>query len=247
MNKLDVLREETNQKLAKIYEDRKTAHDNYFNDKLTNKEYSEKVHEQEQKEAFLLIKQGLIYNNYYNEILKIYNETIKPYILKKYANKNIGDKRKEEINKFFEQELEKNNIFAYVHFGFSSLSYEFGEFYISLYGTKENKGKYLDFYHFEFSVETWENGLNISHQQEHNNTPLEQLDNTAKILFNKKVETVKKIEELIKQLKEIKEQYNNETAPNDYNATINILDINLNTYDILRNGADFGKFDKIED
>ena len=122
LNKLKVARTEKYEIEKKVRELAKS----YYSNK---DEYKEMLQKQKIKE----IECGILENNIYATIINIYNDKVRPIILQKYANKNIGDKRKEEINKIFEDILKEENIASYIHLSLGNFDWSFGDFYVTIY------------------------------------------------------------------------------------------------------------------
>lgn len=93
---------EINKKLTELKDEKQKTKENYYNNIITQSEYYKNYEDFEKNQRLLEIELNIIKNNLvvevHNELMKIYKEAYK-----KYENKNIGDKRREEIqNKFRE-------------------------------------------------------------------------------------------------------------------------------------------------
>ena len=200
---------------------------------------AEKEYTSKNKENYLRLKSwyerenieiNLIKNNIYLSILKIYNEKVRTIIIEKYKNKNIGDKRKEEINKIFEDALEEENIYSYIHFSLSGYDWYFGTFYVSLYMNKEEKENYNRIYYFDFNVDNFEDDLKVSYNADKHDF-IEDTEEIAYRLFNKKLAIIDTLNQYIKNSKNFIDEYDKFIEKYNFNASD--LSIKCNFYNIL--------------
>ena len=102
--------EEINYTLKRLYEEKEEEKRRYYNDEITKKEYYKIYEDFEKNQRYLEIEANIIKNNLFlevhNTLLQIYKD-----IYKKYENKNIGEKRKEEIQNTLRKATE--NIINY--------------------------------------------------------------------------------------------------------------------------------------
>lgn len=99
-NELKAVQEE----LRKNHEAKETITNNYNNMIITCEQFLKAYEINQQEDLRLTFKQNIIKNNLFlevhNKLLEIYKE-----VFQKYENKNIGEKRKEEIRGIFKNQL----------------------------------------------------------------------------------------------------------------------------------------------
>lgn len=224
---IDKLEELKNEEI-KLNKKEAEAKEKYFDNVLNHEEMKKLIKDVEQKRAFLDIQKGILKNNIFKKILDIYNEEIKPYLIEKYSNKNIGEKREQEISKYIEERLKKENISSYIHFRTNKdefCSYKGGTINGTIYKDEEAKAQYYTGYGFEIVFDTWQNGLKNLYYNDVKETPIDEIEERAKILLNNKIEAVKKIEEKQKEIEDIIEQYNKENESDIKNENYENLHI----------------------
>lgn len=220
LNKLKVARTEKYEISKKVSE-------------LTKSYYSNKYKEMLQKQKIKEIECGILENNIYATIINIYNNKVRPIILQKYANKNIGEKRKEEINKIFEDILKEENIASYIHLSLGDYNWSFGDFYVTIYENQKDKEEYKDLYRFNFALDTIENELVPIYVNMEKLKIIDDADYDAVDLFNAKLEYTRTIKKHLDSIEEEKESYNRYIEDYNYNALINYLDLKCTIYNAL--------------
>jgi len=216
----------TNEKERKLIAEREAIKDQYYDKNITSDEFKEKISEIDKRIKITQITSNILKNNLYvvvhNELMKIYKE-----VYKKYESKNIGDKRKKEIEEIFKKQIE--SIFNYTD------EPSYNRFYLYFQPTSEwnSDKRYFRIsidklkYDFEFSIENDEvkSKYNITIP-----TYVENVEEEAKRLYNIYNDTLKKKEEIQKQLDEIKENLSSNFERNLYNDEISKLTRNLTLY-----------------
>lgn len=109
MNNYKLLKEiEENTK--QLQKEKEALKEKHFNDYSNYRDYMEKLTTIDNKLQYEDIKYNIVKNNLYldahNKLMQVYKS-----IYTKYENKNIGDKRKEEIRELLNKQLEE--VFAY--------------------------------------------------------------------------------------------------------------------------------------
>lgn len=240
-NYIDKLEELKNEAI-KLNKKEAEAREKYFDNVINHEEMAKLIEDVEQKRYFLDIQKGILKNNIFKKILDIYNEEIKPYIIEKYNNKNIGEKREKEISQHFEERLKKESVSSYIHFKLNRdayCTYKGGAISGTIYKDEEAKAQYYTGFGFEIVFDTWQNGLNNLYYNDLQETPIDEIEEKAKILLNNKIEAVRRIKEKQQEIENIIEQYNKENESeikkeNFENLHINYIKGELKEYSIER-------------
>lgn len=206
----------TYEKERKLQEERERIKNQYYDNNITSEQFREKIAEIDKQLKLLNITINVLKNNLYvlvhNELMKIYKE-----VYKKYESKNIGDKRKQEIQEIFKKQIE--NIFNYTDEPY------YNRFYLYFQITTEWRSDKRHFkisidelkYDFEFSIEDEEvkSTYNITIP-----TYVENVEEEAERLYNIYNYTLKKKEEIEKQLDGLKAYLSSNFERNLYNEDI---------------------------
>lgn len=196
----------------------------------------------DQQRYYLKIQEGLTKNNIFKKFVDLYEEQIRPYILEKYANKTIGEKREKEISKYIEDILQEKGVFSYIHFSKTNegiFSHKGGEIYATFYNSEEEKKEYFHGFQINLTLDEWNNGLKNLYNNETITTPIEEIKEKARILLNNKIEAVQKIQEKEKEIDNILKDYEKDFEAVARNFVFDHLHINytkatLNEYDVER-------------
>lgn len=193
---------------------------------IGHEEHTTQQRKLEQKYYLLNIESALLKNDIKKKIIKTYNEQLRPYILKKYAKVDIGEKRKKEIENEFKRILEEKGVFANIGFSILCSSWSFARIYIRLYRNDQKRAECLDFYKFEFEIEKWQDGIKAREYYDIKETPIEDVEQIAKDILKKKIEAVQKIQEKEKEIKDILNKYNEETDERGHEEAFELVHIN---------------------
>lgn len=216
----------TYEKERKLQEEREKIKIQYYDNNITSEQFKEKISEIDNQIKINDITSNILKNNLYvlvhNELMKIYKE-----VYKKYESKNIGDKRKQEIEEIFKKQIE--NIFNYTDEPY------YNRFYLYFQTTTEWRSDKRYFkisidklkYDFEFSIENEEvkSKYNITIP-----TYVENVEEEAERLYNIYNYTLKKKEEIEKQIDGLKSYLSSNFERNLYNEDISKLTRCLTLY-----------------
>lgn len=214
------------EKESKLQGERERIKNQYYDKKITSEQFREKIVEIDKQIKILDITSNILKNNLYvivhNELIKIYKE-----VYKKYESKNIGEKRKKEIEEIFRKQIE--NIFNY------TTEEYYNRFYLYFQTTTEwnSDKRYFKVsidklkYDYEYSIEDEEvkSKYNITIP-----SYVVNVEEEAERLYNIYDYTLKKKEEIEKQLKELKENLTSNFERNLYNEDIAKITRNLTLY-----------------
>lgn len=190
----------------------------YSNGRLTHQEFAKLIDEVENKQRFNNIKYNIVKNNLYldchNSLMKIYKE-----VFKKFENKPIGEKRKNEIETIFRKQIE--NIFNYSE----DVPY-YNRFYLYFHLKDYTNERVFEIsidklrYDFAYNLENEEvkNYYNLELPQN-----IENVEEEATRLLNIYNKAVAKKEEIQKELEEVKEEIDNNFKRNLYSDEISRL------------------------
>lgn len=217
---LTKLEQEKEQKKNQYYE-KAISYDDYFVAYLTK---------YEQKKKELIIKTNILKNNLY---LEIHNSLLKVYktIYKKYEDKNIGEKRKQEIEQAFKKQIEElidynNESIPYynkLHLFFNSETKYKEQKEYKVFNIRIEKLKYDYSYYVEDEV------IKDYYNYELPNY-IENVEEETKRLIEKYNEIEIKKAEIEKQLEKLKKEISNNFKRNLYNDDISKLNRALTLY-----------------
>lgn len=216
----------TYEKERKLQEERARIKNQYYEKNITSEEFKEKIAEIDKQIKISQITGNILKNNLYalvhHELMKIYKE-----VYKKYESKNIGDKRKKEIEEIFRKQIE--HIFNYIDEPY------YCRFYLYFKITTDWKSDKRYFlitidnlkYDFEFSIEDDEvkSKYNIEIPAYYEN-----VEEEAERLYNVYDYTLKKKAEIEKQLDILKQNLTSNFERNLYNEEIAKITRNLTLY-----------------
>jgi len=197
-----------------LYKEQENSKKLYYYEKLNYSNYENKCKEIATHQLYLTIKENIIKNNLcvtiHNELMKIYKD-----IYKKYETKNIGEKRKEEIENTFRKQIE--NIFNYTNEEY------YNRFYLYFNCSYDKDIKVfninIDKLKYNYSFYIVDNEIKSRYLFELPNY-IENVEEEATRLLNLYNETLAKKEEMQKQLDSIRENLNNNFKKNLYTDNI---------------------------
>lgn len=217
---------EINKKLIKLRDEKEDVKKSYYDNVITQKEYYKKYEDYEINKRLLEIEENIVKNNLYvevhTELMKIYKE-----VFKKYENKNIGEKRKEEIQNTLREAIK--NIIDYDD---NIPSYNRFYLYFNVNYKKDELKCFtitIDKIHYDFTYYLEDDEVKSYYNVE---IPkyVENVEEEAKRLLKIYDDTKYKKEEIEKVLDELKSNLSKNFIKNLYNDEISKLNRILTLY-----------------
>lgn len=209
---------EVNKQLSELRGEKEKTRENYYNNMMSQSEYYKIYEAFENKQRLLDIEVNILKNNLvvevHNELMKIYKE-----VYKKYENKNIGEKRKDEIQNTLRKAInhiinDENEIYYNRFFLYFYVIYKRDEikcFEISIDKIHYNFTYYLE----DDEIKSY---YNIELPQY-----IENIEGEATRLLNLYNEAITKKQDIEKMLDELKNNISSNFIKNLYNDDISKL------------------------
>lgn len=216
---------EVTKDLIKLNVEREKIKDNYYNKQVSYNDYEKALKENKAIQDKATIKSNIIKNNLlldvHNSLLAIYKD-----VYKKYENKQIGEKRLQEIRTTFENQI--SNIFNYG----DDVAY-YNRFYLSFHCKYDGERTLFEVeveklnYSFTYYVENEE--IKSRYIMEYPNY-IENEEAEAERLYDLFNNVISRKKEIEKELDELKEQLSTNFKKNLYDDKISRTTRNMTFY-----------------
>lgn len=216
---------EINKKLTELRDEKEEVKTKYYDNNITQSEYYKLYEDFEKNQRLLQIEENIRKNNLYvevhNELMKIYKE-----VYKKYDNKSIGDKRREEIRQLFIKQIENiinNNDESYYTRFYLYFNVEYKKDDLKCFTISIEKIHYdFTYYLIDDEVKSYYN-IEIPKY-------IENVEEEATRLLKLYDEAITKKQEIEKMLDELKSNISSNFTKNLYNEEISKLNRCLTLY-----------------